>query len=233
MLKIGHRGACGYAPENTLASFQKAIELGVDMIEFDVQICKSGEAVIIHDYEVDKTTNGKGLVRELSLQQLKNLDAGNGEKIPTLQETLELINTKTKVNIELKGEGTAKIVSDCINIFTQSKNYKKDDFVVSSFLWEELKKFHQLNPEIKTGILAKRRLKGIIKYSPRNILKKAKEINAYSVNISLDSISKTKVKRLQKNGFKVFVYTVNEISDIEHMKMAGVDGLFSNFPDRI
>src|SRR6056297_2287931 len=105
VLKIGHRGAMGYEPENTLRSFKKAIELNVDMVELDVYVCSSGELVVIHDDKVDKTTNGKGYVSEKSFDELRKLDAGMGEKIPTLQEVLDLIDKRAKVNIELKGKG--------------------------------------------------------------------------------------------------------------------------------
>ena len=99
MLKIGHRGARGYAPENTLKSFQKAIELGVDAVELDVQLCKSGELIVMHDDTVDRTTDGSGFVKKLKLKDLKKLDAGMGERIPTLEEVLDLVNRRVKVNI--------------------------------------------------------------------------------------------------------------------------------------
>ncbi|EKE18662.1 MAG: Glycerophosphoryl diester phosphodiesterase [uncultured bacterium] len=233
MIKIGHRGACGYAPENTLSSVQKAIELGVDMIEFDVQICKSGEAIVFHDDSVNKKTNGKGLIKNLTIEQLRVLDVLPGEKIPTLVETLELINKKTKVNIELKGLGTAQIVADITREFIQNKNWKEEDFLVSSFHWQELEKFHDNYPEIKTGILAKRRLKGLFKYSQQNISEEALKIGAYSVNFPLNGITKAKVEKMHEKGLKVFVYTVNNHIDIKFMEEIGVDGIFSDFPDRI
>ena len=94
MIIIGHRGAMGYEPENTLRSFQKALDLGVDMIEFDVHLCKSGELVVFHDEKVNRTTNGQGYIAQKSLEKLKELDAGQGEKIPTLEEVLDLVKGK-------------------------------------------------------------------------------------------------------------------------------------------
>ena len=108
LLKISHRGACGYEPENTLASFKKAIEINADMIELDVHVCKTGEVVVIHDEKVNRTTNGKGYVSQKNLESLKKLDAGKGKKIPTLIEVLDLVNKRVKVNIELKGKKTAE-----------------------------------------------------------------------------------------------------------------------------
>jgi len=110
VLRIGHRGAAGHAPENTLASFRKAIELGLDMTELDVHVCASGELVVIHDENVDRTTNSKGWVSKLSLTELKRLDAGAGETVPTLAEVLDLLKDRIMLNIELKGLGTAEPV---------------------------------------------------------------------------------------------------------------------------
>ena len=153
IIKVGHRGAMGYEPENTLRSFKKALELGVDMIEFDVYVCKSGELVVIHDDTLERTTNGKGLVIEKTLAELKELDAGKEEKIPTLEEIMDLADKKVKINIELKGDNTAKPVLNMIEKYVDEKGWKYDDFLVSSFNHGELKNFKELNPKIKTGIL--------------------------------------------------------------------------------
>jgi len=118
MLKIGHRGAKGYEPENTLRSFQKALELNVDAVELDVRRTKDGAIVVIHDAEVDRTTNGKGLVSELTLKEIKELDIEKGEKIPTLEEALDFLDKKVKIFIELKEIGMKRVC------YTQSM--KKD-----------------------------------------------------------------------------------------------------------
>ncbi len=106
VLRIGHRGAAGHEPENTLLSLNKAVELGCDMTEIDVHVCASGEVVVIHDEEVYRTTNGTGFVSQMSLDALKALDAGKGESIPTLEEVLSALKGRIQLNIELKGEGT-------------------------------------------------------------------------------------------------------------------------------
>src|SRR5260221_725361 len=108
MLVFGHRGAMGYEPENTLRSFEKAIELGVTMIELDVFVLQDGSVVAIHDPVLNRTTNGNGIVTNKSLQEIKMLDAGKGEKIPTLQEVLDVVARRVRVNIELKGKNTAE-----------------------------------------------------------------------------------------------------------------------------
>lgn len=225
VLKIGHRGACGYEPENTLSSFKKAIELDVDMIEFDVHACNTGELVVIHDDKVDRTTDGTGYVSERSFQELRKLDAGNKEKIPTLKEVLDLIDGKVKVNIELKGENTARLVFEVIEKYVKEKGWSYEDFLISSFIHHELKEIYRLNPEIRLGVL--------IAEMPVGFPKFAEKIKAYSLNISIKSIYEGFVQAAHKRGMKVFVWTVDDIGEIERMKQLGVDGIFSNFPDRI
>jgi glycerophosphoryl diester phosphodiesterase len=225
MLKIGHRGACGYAPENTLLSFRKAIKLKVSMVELDVHICKSGEVVVIHDDVVDRTTNGKGPVAKKILEELKSLDAGKGEKIPTFEEVLILINREFPINIELKGKNTAKPVADLIEKYVSKGRWTYDDFLVSSFNYKEITLFHQLCKKVKTGYL--------IKNIPLRYIVPARKIGAYSINPPLKYITKKIVDKCHSNGFKVFVWTVNNREDIGRMKSLGVDGIFSNYPDRI
>lgn len=224
-IKIGHRGAMGYEPENTLLSFRKALDLGVDAIELDVYVCKTGELVVIHDDKVDRTTNGKGYVIEKTFDELRSLDAGKSEKIPTLSEVLDLENRKVKVNIELKGEGTAKPVSDLIKYYVDNKNWKFDDFVVSSFNHCELKEFSELSPDVKIGAL----IVGI----PLGFAEFAEKLNAYSVNLCVEFINQEFVNDAHNRGMKVFVWTVNDLDEIKRIKSLGVDGIFSNFPDRL
>lgn len=225
VLRIGHRGAMGYEPENTLRSFKKAIELNVDMVELDVYVCNTGELVVIHDDKVDRTTNGKGYVFEKSFQELRKLDAGKGEKIPSLQEVLDLIDKKVKVNIELKGEKTAKPVLEVIEKYVHEKGWSYENFFISSFNHYELREFNKLNPKVKIGAL----ITGI----PIDFAKFAEKVNAYSANISGEFINKEFVQDAHKRGMKVFVWTVNDADDIERIKQLNVDGIFSNFPDRI
>ncbi len=225
LLKIGHRGAVGYEPENTLLSFKKALELNVDMIELDVHVCKTGEVVVIHDDKVDRTTNGKGFVLKRTFQALRALDAGKGQKIPILQEVLDIVNRKAKINIELKGKGTAKPVSDIIEKYVKEKGWLDDDFLISSFNRHELQKFYQLNPKVRLGILIGRTAVGFERI--------AKKIHAYSVNTKMELVNKNFVDDARKKGLRVFVWTVNDFKDIERMKLLEVDGICSDFPDRL
>jgi glycerophosphoryl diester phosphodiesterase len=225
ILKIGHRGACGYAPENTLASFKKSLELNVDMVELDVCLCRTGELVVIHDVKVDRTTNGKGYVIEKTLEELRKLDAGEGENIPTLDEVLDLINRKVKVNIELKNEKTTKPIFDLIEHYVKKKEWQYEDFYISSFNHIALRDFNRLNPNVKIGAL----VDGI----PLGFAKFAEKLNAFSVNPNIEFINQNFVDDAHKRGLKVYVWTVNDSDDINRMKKLGVDGIFSNYPDRI
>lgn len=224
-IKIGHRGACGYEPENTLRSFEKAIELGVDMVELDVYVCISGELVVIHDDKVNRTTNGRGYVIKKSFQKLRNLDAGRGEKIPLLEEVLDLIDKRTGVNIELKGANTAQPVAKIIKKYVKDKGWSYNSFLVSSFNHHELSSFNKLLPQIKVGVL--------IAKLPVVYGELFEKFNIFSLNISTEFASKEFVDDAHQKGLKVYVYTVNKENDIQKLKAWGVDGIYSNFPDRL
>ena len=225
VIKIGHRGASGYAPENTLKSFRKAIELGADAIELDVYVCKSKELVVIHDDKVDRTTNGFGYTCEKNLEELKKLDAGEGEKIPLLTEVLDLIDKKVRINIELKGENTAEPVNKIIQKYIKEKAWKNENFLISSFNYYELKKFNEINPDIEIGAL----ITGI----PIGFCEFAQKVNAKYVNPSIEFINQDFIDDAHKKGLKVYVWIVDDFDDIKKMKELGVDGIFSNFPDRL
>jgi len=225
MLRIGHRGACGYAPENTILSFSTALQLNVDMIELDVHICKSGEIVVIHDDKVDRTTNGTGYVSEKTLDELRIMDAGKGEKIPTLQEVLDLVNKKVKLNIELKGTGTAKPVFQLLKKYIREFSWTYDDFLISSFNQNELQEFRDLDQRFNIGVLGMGFFISLVEF--------AEKINAYSLNIHVNSINKELVDDAQRKNMKVIVWTVNDTEDIKKIETMGIDGIISNYPDRI
>ena len=228
MLKIGHRGACGYAPENTLKSFQKAINLGVDMIELDVQLCKSGELVVIHDDRWKMIWLFGGFVKKMKLKDLKKLDAGEGERVPILEEVLDLVNRKARINIELNGPKTAKPVLKLIDEYIKTKGWNIDDFIISSFSRRELKKARAINPLIQIGFLI-----SIFRLLDHWWMGFAKKIRANFIGPSLKITSKRLIRKAHRQGLRVYIWTVNESKDIERMRNWGADGVFSNFPDRL
>jgi glycerophosphoryl diester phosphodiesterase len=221
---IGHRGAAGHEPENTLISFKKALELDVDMIELDVYMLKTGELVVMHDNKVDRTTNGAGYVMDYSFSDLRALDAGRGEKVPTLSEVLDLIDKKVPVNIELKGLHTAKSVALLIADYKNTKGWTDDLFIVSSFNHVELAEFAKLMPTVKTGALAEGILLGYSEY--------AEKLGSYSANLSAEFVTPELVEDAHKRNLEVFVYTINDESEVTRMCDLGVDGIFTNFPDQ-
>ena len=223
VLRIGHRGAAGYEPENTLRSFSKAIELKADMVELDVYVCKSGEVVVIHDDTVDRTTNGTGKVCELTLSELKQLDAGKGERIPTLEDVMRHIDGATGINIELKGLGTAEPVHKISDEFIDD-GWKKSELLISSFNLEELAAFESLS-NIRIGLLY-----GNIS---ERILETANRLNVFSLNPYYKGINRDFIKDAHERGFSVYPWTVNDPREIAEMKALNVDGIISDYPDRI
>lgn len=224
-LRIGHRGAAGHEPENTLRSFGRAVEMGADMVELDVHICGTGEIVVIHDDTVDRTTDGSGQVKEKTLEELRSLDAGRGEKIPTLEEVFKLLEGKAGVNIELKVLGTAGPVHENLSTAIERSGWSLDDVFVSSFHLGELVAMANLSEEVRTGVL--------VAGDPREVLEFAESIRAYSINPYFRSTSEEFVELAHERGFKVFTWTVNEPDDIERMREMGVDGVISDYPDMI
>lgn len=224
MIRIGHRGAMGYAPENTLLSFEKAIPL-CDMVELDVYVCKTGEVIVFHDIYLDRCTNGSGYVFDKTFDELRALDAGQGQQIPTLQEVLDLVDNRVKVNIELKGNDTAAPVHKILQPYLASKKYQPEDFVISSFNHPELLIFHSLASAIPLGCL--------ISCIPADLAAIGASVHATYLNVCGEFISEALVQDAHRRGLKVLVWTINQPADIAHMKSLDVDGIFSNYPDRI
>lgn len=219
-LCIGHRGAKGHLPENTLPSFAHAIELGCDWIELDVYLV-GGELVVIHDSKVDRTTDGTGAVEAFSFDELRRLDAGNGAQIPTLKEVTDLVDKRCGVNVELKGDNTAGPVSEHLNNLCD-QGWQREQFLISSFSHQELA---QADPKFRRGALFGRRM--------ADEWQRAANLGAYSVNFGLKDVDETLVNLAHEKGYHILVYTVNDPKDIERMIALGVDGMFSDYPDRI
>lgn len=225
MQKIGHRGAKGYSIENTFESFQKAIELNVDAVELDVHVCKSGELIVFHDFTLERLTNGEGEVAKFTLEQLKKLKISEKHKIPTLIEILELIDKRCNINIELKGHNTAKPVSKIIEEYVQNKNWKYSNFIISSFQYEELSHFSQLNSNIPLAVLTQASVEQAIEW--------AIEFNATHIHPHFSLLTTDNCNFAKEKGLKINTWTVNDTIDIEHVKRFSIDGIISDFPDRI
>ena len=222
---IGHRGAKGHAPENTLISFQKAIDMHVDGVELDVHRSSDNQIVVIHDDTVNRTTNGNGVVNQLSLPELKALRIDGEYQIPTLEEVLNLIDRKNFINIELKGKNTAKPVTDLIEYYILEKNWTYNHFIVSSFDWNALQEVRSLNPNIAIGVLTQTDLELAVGF--------AQFIQAKSVHPYFHLLTLENTVSMQEKGFQVFPWTVNELEDIQKIKTFEVNGIITDFPDRV
>jgi len=223
LLCIGHRGAMGHAPENTLASIRKALELSVHCVEIDVY-CVDGQLVVFHDSRLERTTNGTGYLLEQNFTDLRSLDAGNGERIPTLKEVFETVHLQAGVNIELKGPDTARPVVEFISKM-RDIGWSDDLILISSFDHRELAQIRKLDPRIKVGAM----IVGL----PVDDAAFAESLGAYSVHLSLEFIDRRFVDDAHSRGLRVFVFTVNHPEDIIKMGEIGVDGIFTNYPERV
>ena len=223
MLVIGHRGAMGHAPENTLESIQVALDMGVDWIEIDVYAVDS-EIVVIHDGTLMRTTNGFGRVMKQKLDYLRSLDAGNGEKIPLLSEVIELVDGKVGLNIELKGPNTAGPVINFLDNHLPS-HWDKENILLSSFEHVQLEEAKKLNPTYKRAPLFWKN-----KIDHDYVIN---ELEAIAVNPWLPTVTQQMVNDAHAHDLQVLVYTVNKPADIEKMRSFGVDGIFTNYPDRV
>jgi glycerophosphoryl diester phosphodiesterase len=217
MLRIGHRGARAYEPENTLSSFRKAIELGVDAVELDVRQTKDLELIVMHDPAVDKTTNGKGAVKDLTLQQIKKLDAAKGERIPTLGEALDFIDKKVKILVELKETGYEEKVVEAIRERGLEKNV-----IVVSFHEDALRKMRTLDSEIETGL---------IYATHKNPVKAGLELKVQYLLPLYRFVHAANVQKAHENELKVIVWTINTAAEVEAYVKKGVDGIASDKPD--
>lgn len=223
ILKIGHRGAMGHLAENTLESIQVAIDLGVDAVEIDVHKCKSGELVVIHDFNLERTTNGTGEISQKSLEELKELQIEGKYFIPTLTEVLDLIQGKCGINIELKGQNSAVATCEIIERYIAEGYWLYEDFIVSGFQKKELWEVYKINPQIPLGILTET--------SVSEAIELGKKINAKAIHPSLGIITRQNVLLSQQKGFHVNVWTVNKPTDIKRMINFGVNGIISDFPE--
>lgn len=225
LLKIGHRGAKAHAPENTLASFQKALDLGVDGIELDVHVCATGELVVIHDFTVDRTTNGSGEVHKMTLAELKALKVEGEHTISTLDEVMEVVGKKCMVNIEMKGRHTAGPVSVFLKEYVKDRGYTYEDFIVSSFQREELQVMSEINPDVHLGILTQA--------SVTQAWQWAQEFKAAAIHPHFSLLTESNVHKAQQAGYRVYTWTMNEPEDIARIKLYNVDGIISDYPERL
>ena len=227
ILRIGHRGAKGYVAENTFNSIKKAIQLNVDGIEIDVFKCLSGQLVLSHDEDLERMTGKSGAIENLTLKEIDDYLINNEYKISTLNEILEEIKDPLLINVELKGSGTATKTSEIINDCLVKGAWNIEHFIVSSFNWDELEQFRSIDKNTPVGVLVSKSM------SINEAIEFGKNIDAQAIHPHFKLLNDKTVKKIKNNGFKIFTWTVNDKNDIDLIKKLNVDGIISDYPDRI
>ena len=233
MLIYAHRGARSYAPENTMSAFKRALVLGTDGIELDVQLTKDGIPVICHDHNIDRTSTGHGLIKDYSLKQLKNFDFGKWfnaefieEQIPSLEEFLKwYTSTSLLLNIEIKNgpiiyEGIEEKVVALLN-----KHDINDRVIISSFYHPSLLKIKKLNPYLKTGALFECR--------PLEPYQLALDTKADFLHPYWHSLDKDWAELVHSKGIGINAYTINNMEELDFVRQFGIDAIFTDYPDKL
>ena len=218
MILTGHRGAAELEPENTRLSIQKAIDLSVDQVEIDVHLTRDQHLVVIHDATVDRTTDGQGAVTDFTLVEIKRLDAGKGERIPTLQEVIDLVRGKVVLQIELKGPDTAEPVVRAVE-----RNSIESEVLLTSFVHERLREARQLNPSLALGALWSN--------PPADACEQAIDMGAEAIHIQHQNIDAQLVRKAHAHGLQIRAWNPDTVEEIQRAIDLGVDAVGSNRPD--
>jgi glycerophosphoryl diester phosphodiesterase len=230
---FAHRGASGYAPENTMAAFQLALDLNSDGIELDLHLTKDGHIIICHDEALERTTSGKGFINDFTLEELRRLSAGlwfderfKEERIPTLDEFLSLVSdTKLIVNFEIKNIPYYYTGIEEKLVQAVAAKQMIDRIIVSSFDHYALAATAKMNPEVKLGLLFSTRILEPWQYASQL------PFASYSIHPDYTFIDEQYIRRCHEFGYKVYPYTVDNRDWYEKMRAAGLDGIFTNYPD--
>lgn len=231
MLAIAHRGASGYAPENTLAAFRRAVSQGVSFIETDLHLTRDAHFVAIHDETVDRTTSGRGEVHHMTLAEVRRLDAGSwfasefiGERVPTLSEVLEFAKKHDVMfYLELKPNGFWGGEHALISNLRESGEIPR--VVVISFDPAILASLRELEPTLMTGLLHDGNIE--------DPFEKALEIGARQLAVKGDLVTPNFLKQAHKRDLQVVCWTINSPAHMRMLEAAGVDGIMSDYPDRL
>lgn len=223
VLKIAHRGASGYANENSIEAFQIALKLNSDVIEFDVRSTKDGKLIVMHDPLIDRVTNGKGRISNLTLNELRNYRLSNMEPIPTFFEVLDLLMHKCICKIDIKEPNSVNTVMKSI-----IKNGLINSCIITSEIYSVLEKVRKFSSKIKIELGG---YKG--KISVEQELRKIKNLGGNIMSPHFSTVTEDIVKIVNRNGIDVHVWTVNDKKTIQKMKNIGVNGITTDFPDRI
>lgn len=214
MQVIAHRGASFFEPENTIRAIEKAIKMGANFVEVDVRKSKDNKLVIMHDPDINRTTNGKGFVKDYTLQELKKLDAGHGEKIPTLDEVIACVKNRIKLVIEIKEPGTEGKILEKIN------ENNLENTILTSFYHNSIKNARKINPSIDAGI--------IFACQPVDVSQMAFNASANMIFPSYRYINEDMIKQAQNNGISVYPWTIDDPEIFKKFVEMGVDCIVTN-----
>lgn len=230
-LIIGHRGASGYAPENTLASFELALQLKTHMIELDIQLTSDRQWIVMHDLTLKRTCGVSKSVSSTALETIKSLDAGSWfskefsmQKVMTLKELLSWARNRMNLNLEIKGK-LKKVPEDLetlLRIIAESNMAK--NAILSSFDWKILRQLRQLDRNLPIGILVNRQ-PGFL------YLTEAIDLKAFSIHLPKRKVKKIAIEKIHAQKMKVYIYTVNHSKEMGKYFSLGADGIFTNYPD--
>lgn len=214
-LTVGHRGVMGVEPENTLRSFRRAEQAGLDQVELDLHLSKDGALVVMHDAEVDRTTDGSGLIRDLTLAEIRTLDAGLGERVPVFEEVLDAVDRP--IQAEIKDAAAARALAD-----TLRERGATGRVSVLSFHDEALAEIHALLPDIPTVLVAS--------VLGPDIVPRAQAVGARLVSLDLTQLNLDVVRRCQAAGIAVMAWTVNTAQDWALARALQLDGAATDLP---
>ncbi|MHA2209046.1 MAG: glycerophosphodiester phosphodiesterase [Candidatus Thorarchaeota archaeon] len=215
---MGHRGSPKAAPENTLKSFRKAMKAGADMVEVDVRRTADGYIVCMHDPDVSSTTNGVGRVEELALEEIKSLDAGEGQEVPLLDDVFDLVQGKMGINIDVKSDGIEKPIVDLI-----VERGMLDSAIISSFFLLSVEIVKELNKEVQTGAL--------FQLGMQDTVKQTLTVGADAIHPVLSDVTLDLVELAHREGLKVNVWGVEDEASMLQMLELGVNGIITDFPE--
>lgn len=221
---FAHRGGSALGAENSLDAISQSLARGVDGIEIDVWRIKN-EVLVIHDRRLGRLLPGKGRLLDYTPDELRDLSQQAGIHIPSLREVLELVGEKALLNIELKGPSSAAAVADELESYVRDNSVRFDPYIISSFDHHQLLAFKQRLPEVKRGVL----VSGI----PLDYAKCCDPLEAYSFHPDINFLNQALIDDAKQRGLKTWVYTVNQKDDMRHLSAMGVDGVFTDQPDKL
>ena len=227
-LRIAHRGASGrgLAPENTLAAFEKALDIGVDMLEIDVRVTGDGRLIVLHDPSLDRTTDREGIVRELGLEEIRQADAGDGERIPILREVFDLARHRAPILLEIKSDFIAERVVQAI-----AEAQFAEQVVVQSFNPQTVERVKRLAPHLPASLLIGELPTAPSRLRARRLVSQVLEIGANTLSIWHATLTPALIEEMRKRGIAVWAWTVDEEITMRDLAMMGVQGLVTNYPD--